>query len=129
MVQSLTFIDCSNCGKRIRSNARECHHCHQSNLSAQTLSHPTDSESWRGSENSKRESFKSSSDSSSDFHPEGSAFGDDQDDFDYQEYLAEEFPEHANRKPRVKRWVWITAWVLIFTTLLPYLYYVLILAK
>ena len=60
---------------------------------------------------------------------EGGGYDEDADDFDYEDYLAEEFPNHTarKRKPRVKRWVWITAWVLIFATLMPYLYYVLVL--
>jgi len=54
----------------------------------------------------------------------------DADDFDYENYLAEEFPSHTatERKLGVKRWVWITAWVLIFATLLPYLYNLVFLA-
>ena len=59
---------------------------------------------------------------------EGGGYDDD-DDFDYEEYLADEFPHQAVRKPRVKGWVWITAWVLILATLMPYLYYALILSR
>ena len=61
---------------------------------------------------------------------EGGGYDADADDFDYEEYLTEEFSNRAARKPqpRVKRWVWVTAWVLIFATLLPYLYYVLVIA-
>ena len=62
---------------------------------------------------------------------EGGGYDENADDFDYEEYLAEEFPSHATGKPkpRVKRWVWITAWVLIFATLMPYMYYVVVLAR
>jgi hypothetical protein len=62
---------------------------------------------------------------------EGGGYDDDADDSDYEEFLAEEFPSHTSRKPkpRVQRWVWITAWVLIFATLLPYLSYVVMLAE
>ena len=60
---------------------------------------------------------------------DGGGYDEDADDFDYEEYLAEEFPNQSARKPRMKRWVWITAWVLVFVTLLPYLYYVVALAK
>lgn len=62
---------------------------------------------------------------------EGGGYDADEDAFDYEEYLAEEFPSHTAQKPkpRVKRWVWITAWVLIIATLMPYLCYVVILAE
>ena len=62
---------------------------------------------------------------------EGGGYDEDADDFDYEEYLAEELPGQTakKRKPTDKRWVWITAWVLIFATLMPYLYYVAILAR
>lgn len=52
---------------------------------------------------------------------------DDTDDFDYDEYLAEEFPSQTAREWRVKPWIWVTAWVLVIATLFPYLYYALIL--
>ncbi len=54
---------------------------------------------------------------------------DDAEHFDYDKYLAEEFPDQAEQKPGGRRWIWITAWLLILATLLPYLYYVVILAK
>ncbi|MDX1925541.1 MAG: hypothetical protein SFV81_03425 [Pirellulaceae bacterium] len=123
MVQSLTFIDCSSCGKRIRSNALKCHHCQQENVP----------DSGGGSSATMKKSESKSQYYNADSHMalESGGYDQDADDFDYENYLAEEFPDHTkqNRKPPVKRWVWITAWVLVFATLLPYLYYAVLLTR
>ena len=141
MVQSLTFIDCSSCGKRIRSNALKCHYCHQSNLPRTSVSHPFASDGQIGPVGNPvisgnpvipRKAARKIEDHDADSHMAsvGGGYDEHADDFDYEEYLAEEFPNQAAQKPqsRVKRWVWVTAWVLIFVTLLPYLYYVLVIA-
>jgi hypothetical protein len=122
MVQSLTFIDCSWCGKRIRSNALRCHHCREENT-------PTSSNSWAQPENSQKVVSKSGN-HTDDSHMALEHGGyDDADNFDYEEYVAENFPSQAERKWRVKPWIWVTAWLLICATLLPYLYYAFILTQ
>ena len=132
MVQSLTFVDCSSCGKRIRSNAQKCHYCHESNLTSKSLGDPRDTDGAVRAATPKK-SASNTEDHDADSHMAADAGGYDQDadDFDYEEYLAEEFPDRAVRQPlpRFKRWVWVTAWVLIVATLMPYLYYVLVRAK
>jgi hypothetical protein len=62
---------------------------------------------------------------------ENGGYDQDGDDFDYEDYLADEFPGRTHQKPKlgVKRWIWVTAWVLIFATLLPYLYYAFMLSQ
>lgn len=122
MVERLTFIDCASCGKRIRTNALRCHHCHQDNLPDSANRSTVMRKSEPGSEYGG---------SSSHAAIEDEHRGADADGFDYDEYLAEEFPEHATqrRQPRVKLWVWITAWVLIAATLTPYLYNLMFLRR
>lgn len=42
------------------------------------------------------------------------------DDFRYEEFVEDEFGSR-NFRPRVKLWIWITAWILILMTCLPYI--------
>lgn len=49
------------------------------------------------------------------------------DDFDYDEFVANEFPDPATaQRPTVKPWIWITAWILVAATLLPFVFYFLV---
>ncbi len=129
MVQSLTFIDCSSCGKRIRSNALKCHHCHKSNLPGKDHTRSLDATSWVQTGNVKKTPNKAENHADDSHLALENGGYDDADDFDYDKYLAEEFPDQTAQKPSGKRWIWITAWILILATLMPYLYYVVILAQ
>ncbi len=90
MNNSLQFMDCSRCGKRVRTTAKRCHHCQQ------------------------------------DFQTREIDGEHEDEDFDYEQFIAEEFPEQPQLRPAsVKFWVWVTAWILILATLLPFFYYFL----
>ncbi|MFO0941985.1 MAG: zinc ribbon domain-containing protein [Pirellulales bacterium] len=86
-----TFVDCPNCGKRVRANARRCHHC-GSALDC-TDGAQEDSE-----------------------HAQG-GYDESQDDFDYDEYLENEFGS-GDKNKLSKLWRY-TAWVLLFAVLVP----------
>ncbi len=128
MGQSLTFIDCSSCGKRIRSNALKCHHCHKTNVPGNSHILELDASSWVTENVRKTTSSGENDDSDSHMALESGGYN-DADHFDYDKYLAEEFPEQVDQKPQGRKWIWFTAWLLIFATLLPYLYYVVIFAR
>ncbi len=106
MPQSLTFIDCPACRKRIRSNAPECHHCH-----------------WRRRLPSS--DVRAAEDASDDGMVPEAGYNSETDDFDYDEFIANELPQSGS-KPKTKRWIWVTAWLLILATLLPYLVYLFV---
>jgi predicted amidophosphoribosyltransferase len=72
MPNSLEFMDCVGCGKRVRTTASRCHHC-------------------------------------------GHAFDAD-DDFDYEEFLEQEFGQKQPGKRRP--WWWYVAWVVLAVMLL-----------
>lgn len=117
----LQFMDCSNCGKRVRTTAHKCHHCQQPIVSAIAQS----PKAPRKSAQQHDDSIAANSDESHNALSGG--YDPAEDDFDYDEYLAEEFPEQASVPRRtVKPWVWITAWLLVAATLLPFFYYFLI---
>ncbi len=117
----LQFMDCSNCGKRVRTTALQCHHCHQPLVSTvgQKQAKPP-RPAAQGEEDSSRDADQA-------HYAISGGYDTHNDDFDYDEYLAEEFPEQADKRHwRVKPWVWITAWLLITATLLPFFYYFLV---
>ena len=120
MGNNLQFMDCSNCGKRVRTTATKCHHCQQ--LLVSTVGPPPTLRSQPA-----RAGQDDNADAADQSHVAvNGGYDTDQDDFDYEEYLADEFPDHTRaQRPHVKPWVWITAWILIFATLLPFIYYFL----
>lgn len=84
----LQFIDCPSCKKRIRQVATRCHHC------GFQLTETDDAMSPELAEGGYDES---------------------QDDFDYDEYLEEEF---QNKPPLSKMWVFV-AWIVLFALVFP----------
>ncbi len=121
MGNSLQFMDCPGCGKRVRTNANTCHHCHR----------PL---AWANSEKATARPGPTGEpddelgdQAQAHYALSGGGYDTENDDFDYDSYVAEEFPDPAaGPQLRVKPWIWITAWVLIIATLLPFFYYFLI---
>ncbi len=114
MSNQLEFMDCPQCGKRILTTAGECHHCH----------HRRDKHATTRTKQIRNQPLQPTNDEDDTDDAALEHGGYDQtDDFDYEDYVAENFPEHTNQRPklRVKLWVWITAWLLIIATLLPWL--------
>lgn len=143
----LQFMDCSNCGKRVRTTAVQCHHCQQVLVSSaernpgvpgQRGKRARDADSdFRGSANNPGNKVDNElgdnvgngdgdgdSDSAQSHYALNGGYDTSDDDFDYEEYLAEEFPDQPLARPStVKPWVWITAWLLIAAILLPFFFY------
>lgn len=87
----MQFVDCVHCGKRVRSNANRCHHCHR----APRLFEEEDSEA------TEHQSLETA------------------DDFDYEEFLENEFGKP--RRPSKKPWWWYVAWVVLAVVILEML--------
>ena len=92
MGYQLEFMDCPTCGKRMLTTAKVCRHCGQA-PSVDSQTHMT---------------------------LDSGGYDDSEDDFDYDEFLEEEFGSNLARPRRVKVWVWLTAWLLIVAMLLPF---------
>lgn len=119
MGTSLQFMDCPHCGKRVRTEAAKCHHCHS------LLSITSSGKALARRDPSIDEGEPGDNDQS--HYALNGGYNTADDDFDYDEYLANEFPDADHpARPRVKPWVWITAWLLIFATLLPFFFYFLV---
>ncbi len=129
MGNSLQFTDCPHCGKRVRSEASKCHHCHSDLSVAPGERTRVGKKPSRLDAHEKNESFDHNSDEGCDSDQSHYAVGGydtKNDDFDYEEFVAEEF-SNPRQKPRdVKAWIWVTAWVLIAATLLPFLFYFIV---
>ena len=69
------YFVCPNCGAELRSDATFCRHCGAS-----------DDAGWGGDEDS--------------HNAEGYGEWEDDPTFDYDEFVAREFPDHASPKPR-----------------------------
>ncbi len=90
----IEFIDCPRCKKRIREDAKRCHRC------GATLANP-DEEHVEG-----------------EAHFASGGYDAESDDFDYDEYVEQEF----KHKPRLNR-LWLgTLWLLIAVLVLPLLW-------
>ena len=106
----LEFMDCPNCGKRIRVDAVRCHKC------GKTVSQATRP---RTSAKDGASIPENQSDLDGEGAPDQAAvyggYDSKEDDFDYEEFLEEEFA-----KPKKKRKFWYyVAWVLIASLMLP----------
>lgn len=116
----LQFMDCSNCGKRVRTTAVQCHHCRQALVT--TVGQNPRQPSQRGRR--QPDSDAQVDGQSQSHHSLNGGYATDEDDFNYEEFLVDEFPDQTeSRRWTIKPWVWGTAWVLIATILLPFIYY------
>lgn len=121
MAKPLSFMDCPHCSKRIRTDAVLCHHCQQPPTSRRRTSRSRDRNSDLLDESD--ESPDKDSEGHDAHYAQSIGGYDAADDFDYDEFVAEEFGNGGPDKKarRVRTWIWITAWVLIILTLVPFL--------
>lgn len=105
MPTNLEFRQCPNCGKTIRSTASECYRCHSS---VQPVA-PWTKSVYGGDD---------PDDTTRTAHG-ALAYGgyeDDDDDFDYDEFIRREFNEEQKRK---KSFRWYVTWLLLVTFSFP----------
>ncbi len=94
----LEFVDCPRCGKRVAKTAKICHHC----------------------ERLRNRSNREADDENSEAHHSTSNGGYDssQDDFDYDEFLSEEFPDSLHHSHERNRWRYVSILLLVVFLLL-----------
>lgn len=114
MPNQLEFMDCPTCGKRMVTTAPICRHCKQS------PDFPAPERHIANQANSQAviEDFDEDEDV---HHASTAGYDSDEDDFDYEEFVAQEFPEESKSPHlRVPGWIWVTAWLLIAAMILPF---------
>lgn len=89
----LEFVDCPRCGKRVAKTAKSCHHCERLRNKSVSVVDDNDSES----------------------HHVANYGGYDasQDDFDYDEFLSDEFPDKNPGVLDRDRWKYVSILLLI----------------
>lgn len=106
----LEFMDCLKCGKRIRVDAVRCHKC---GTIVSDSSRPK--KSANSGVTNRGKPLYPESEGSSDHAAVYGGYDAKEDDFDYEEFLEEEFG-----KPKKKRNFWYyVAWVVIASLMLP----------
>ncbi len=110
MPTKLEFVPCPHCGKSVRSNARECHRCHGSLLGDGRRS------SLKGSNPADHLASESNSLETEHSAVAHGGYDDYQDDFNYDEYIEEEFNGKTKRS-----WKTCMVWLLILALVLPML--------
>jgi uncharacterized membrane protein YvbJ len=84
MSNSIEFMDCSGCGKRVRTKAMRCHRCGKEFVQA-----------------SPEQAYQS----------DYKEYDQHEEDFDYQEFLEREFGQKTPGK--LKPWWWYVAWLVL----------------
>lgn len=100
MPNEMQFTDCHHCGKRIRTDAPRCHRCGEIPVLAFRLAR--DGEGPRMVDEAPDESHHA---------VRWGGYRVDEDDFDYESFLDDEFGETSRRK--IKPWWWYVAWVVL----------------
>lgn len=93
----IEFLDCPHCGKRVVVSAKVCHHCKG------WLRRPA------GPDDEESEAHHASNDGGYDTSNE---------DFDYDEFIAEEFPDRDQGLSFRKRWKYVSILLLIVFAIL-----------
>ena len=89
----LEFIDCPRCGKRVASSAKTCHHCERMRNKTVSVVDDRDAEAHHAA------NF--------------GGYDASQDDFDYDEFLSEEFPEKNRGFLNRDRWKYVSILLLV----------------
>ncbi|MFN9628500.1 MAG: hypothetical protein ACK6AT_19795 [Planctomycetota bacterium] len=84
MSNSIEFMDCVGCGKRVRTTAERCHRCGKELVG--------DSREHR-------------------YQSDYKEYDEHEEDFDYQEFLEREFGQKTPSK--LKPWWWYVAWLVL----------------
>jgi hypothetical protein len=104
MGHKLEFMNCPNCGKRMTTIATLCRHCGETPVAASRMP-------------SRLTASEDSDEFLEDSHMalEDGGYDSAEDDFDYDEFIENEFGNQGSRSKLhgVKLWVRITAWILL----------------
>jgi hypothetical protein len=118
MPDSLQFMDCPHCAKRVRTNAQRCHHCGKSPQNIDHSSRTEGPESVRevrsafGRRKTRRGPSRDHSIDSQEHHASDRGGYDTRaDDFDYEAFLEAEFGR-GNRAVE-RPWWWYVAWLVL----------------
>ena len=95
----LEFMDCPYCKKRVASTATVCRHCGNSPKGSEQKGNNATEEAGDDSESHQASSF--------------GGYDAAQDDFDYDEFIAEEFPSSDSDTKTINRWKYVSI-LLIF---------------
>lgn len=94
----LEFIDCPRCGKRVAKTAKTCHHCERLRLTIKPAVDDHDDESHHAANYG--------------------GYDASQDDFDYDEFLSDEFPDENHGMLDRNRWKYVSILLLIVFVIL-----------
>lgn len=100
MPNEMQFMDCPHCGKRVRTDAVRCHRCGQ--VPALAVNRARDADGITEPEEDQAESHHA---------VRWGGYRVDEDDFDHDAFLEEEFGESPRKRP--KPWWWYVAWVVL----------------
>lgn len=100
MPNDMQFTDCPSCGKRIRTDAARCHRCGEAPVL--TMNRARDVDGPHVENEDSRESHHA---------VRWGGYRIEDDDFDYESFLEEEFGESP--RTRTRPWWWYVAWVLL----------------
>lgn len=123
MTNQLEFMDCPNCGKRMVTTAPLCRHCGKASAKRDrqridVAKEDVVKEDVVTEEECDNAEFDHDYADSHMAAP-GGGYDREADAFSYNEFIEVEFGSR-NFRPRVKLWIWITAWVLIVLFCLPF---------
>jgi hypothetical protein len=102
MPNDMQFTDCPNCGKRIRIDAPRCHRCGEVPVLAFNRARDVDGPSTADEEQDPPESHHA---------VRWGGYRVDEDDFDYESFVEDEFGE--SRSQPARPWWWYVAWVVL----------------
>ncbi len=120
MPNQLEFMDCPNCSKRVATTAKICRHCGKSPVPLKPVSGKLVTEKPALSQSDQQEELDDSHMAS-----EHGGYDASEDTFDYQQFVADEFPDSDHATKGRKTWLWYTAWLMIIVLSLPLLFQVL----
>lgn len=107
MPLNLEFKPCPHCQKSVRSNATRCHRCHRLISPSVPNEIPQSNSDGEGRDGTEH----------------GAAlyggYDSGADDFDYDEYLEEEFGTRPKKRDWKRDWKRPVAWLVIFSLVLP----------
>ena len=114
MPSQLEFMDCPNCAKRVATTAKICRHCGKSPAHSKSVTGKTVTEKSATGLLSRQEEPDESHMAS-----EHGGYDTYEDNFDYKQFVVDEFNDSDHGATVRKTWLWYTAWLMIIVLSLP----------